>query len=246
MFYNTPARRKFLKSDKSEGNAIAAVIDRVAMSHPEISFRFVREGREVLLTPGDGRLKSAIHAVYGREFTAGLLPVQYNGGAIRVEGFISRPVNARPNRAMQIFFINGRFVRSRTMQNALEEACKGAVMIGKFPACVLGISLDCAAVDVNVHPAKLEVRFTEERPVYEAVYFAVKSCLSAFDAPRDVALPDVRRVSTAPNQHAYSGEQIRMPESPRTLRRSGGRAGTGGRRTASAARPFGFSAGYAG
>ncbi len=215
MFYNTPARRKFLKSDKSEGNAIAAVLDRVAMSHPEISFRFIREGREVLLTPGDGRLKSAIHAVYGRDFTAGLLPVKYRYNNISVEGFISKPINARPNRAMQIFFINGRYVRSRTMQNALEEACKGAVMIGKFPACVLGISLDCSAVDVNVHPAKLEVRFTEEKPIYEAVYFSVKSALAEFDAPRDVELPHVRRVNTAPNMHEYKGVQIDLNEALR-------------------------------
>lgn len=216
MFYNTPARRKFLKSDKSEGNAVAAVMDRVALSHPEISFRLLRDGKETLLTPGDGRLKSAIHAVLGREFTAGLLPVKYEYNGVRVEGFISRPVSARPNRAMQIFFINGRYVRSRTMQNALEEACKGAVMIGKYPACVLGVSLDCAAVDVNVHPAKLEVRFTNERPVYEAVFFAVKSSLSEFDAPRDLSLTAnaPRRVNTAPNMHEYRGVQIGLETSP--------------------------------
>ena len=210
MFFNTPARRKFLKSDKTEGNAIAAVIDRVALSHPEISFRFVREGKEVLLTPGDGKLRSAIHAVYGREFTLGLIPVKYSYNNVSVEGFVSKPVNSRPNRAMQIFFINGRYVRSNTMQRAPEEACKGAVMIGKFPACVLGISLDCSAVDVNVHPAKLEVRFTEERPIYEAVYFAVKSSLTEFDAPRDVELPPVRRVNTSPNMREYSGVQIAL------------------------------------
>ena len=216
MFFNTPARRKFLKSDKTEGNAIAAVIDRVALSHPEISFRFVREGKEVLLTPGDGKLRSAIHAVYGREFTLGLIPVKYSYNNVSVEGFVSKPVNSRPNRAMQIFFINGRYVRSNTMQRALEEACKGAVMIGKFPACVLGISLDCSAVDVNVHPAKLEVRFTEERPIYEAVYFAVKSSLAEFDAPRDVELPPVRRVNLSPNMHEYSGVQIDLNQSVRS------------------------------
>ena len=216
MFYNTPARRKFLKSDKTEGNAIAAVIDRVALSHPEISFRFIREGREALLTPGDGKLRSAIHAVYGREFTSGLIPVKYSYNNVSVEGFVSKPVNSRPNRAMQIFFINGRYVRSNTMQRALEEACKGAVMIGKFPACVLGISLDCSAVDVNVHPAKLEVRFTDEKPIYESVYFAVKSSLAEFDAPRDVELPPVRKVNIAPNMHEYSGVQIDLHQSVRS------------------------------
>ena len=215
MFYNTPARRKFLKSDKAEGNAIASVLDRVALSHPEISFRFVRDGKEAMLTPGDGKLKSAIHAVLGREFTAGLLPVKYTYNGVRVEGFLSRPVNARPNRSMQIFFINGRYVRSRTMQNALEEACKGAVMIGKYPACVLGVSLDCSAVDVNVHPAKLEVRFTNERPIYEAVFFAVKSSLAEFDAPREMELPQTRRVNVAPNMHEYKGVQVSLSETAR-------------------------------
>lgn len=215
MFYNTPARRKFLKSDKAEGNSIASVIDRVALSHPEISFRFIREGKENLLTPGDGKLKSAIHAVFGREFTSGLIPLKYEYNGVRVSGYISKPVNARPNRSMQIFFINGRYVRSRTMQTALEEACKGAVMIGKFPSCVMGISLDCSAVDVNVHPAKLEVRFTNERPIYEAVYFAVKSSLAEFDAPRDVELPAVHKVNIAPNMHEFSGVQINLNETVR-------------------------------
>lgn len=218
MFFNTPARRKFLKSDKAEGNAIASVLDRVALSHPEISFRFIREGKETLLTPGDGKLKSAIHAVFGREFTSGLIPVKYEYNGVQVKGYISKPVNARPNRAMQIFFINGRYVRSRTMQTALEEACKGAVMIGKFPSCVLGISLDCSAVDVNVHPAKLEVRFTNERPIYEAVYFSVKSSIAEHDTPRDVELPVARKVSTAPNMHEYSGVQIDLNEAARIER----------------------------
>lgn len=218
MFYNTPARRKFLKSDKAEGNAIASVLDRVALSHPEISFRFIREGKEALLTPGDGKLKSAIHAVFGREFTSGLIPVKYEYNGVQVKGYISKPVNSRPNRAMQIFFINGRYVRSRTMQTALEEACKGAVMVGKFPSCVLGISLDCSSVDVNVHPAKLEVRFTNERPIYEAVYFSVKSSLAEHDTPRDVELPAVRKVSTAPNMHEYSGVQIDLNEAARIER----------------------------
>lgn len=218
MFYNTPARRKFLKSDKAEGNAIASVLDRVALSHPEISFRFIREGKEALLTPGDGKLKSAIHAVFGREFTSGLIPVKYEYNGVQVKGYISKPVNSRPNRAMQIFFINGRYVRSRTMQTALEEACKGAVMIGKFPSCVLGISLDCSAVDVNVHPAKLEVRFTNERPIYEAVYFSVKSSLAEHDTPRDVELPVARKVSIAPNMHEFSGVQIDLNEAARAER----------------------------
>lgn len=242
MFFNTPARRKFLKSDKAEGNAIASTIDRVALSHPEISFRFVREGRESLLTPGDGKLKSAIHAVFGREFTSGLMPVKYEYNSVRVEGFISKPVNSRPNRSMQTFFINGRYVHSRTMQNALEEACKGAVMIGKYPACVLGISLDCSAVDVNVHPAKLEVRFTDERPIYQAVYFAVKSSLSEYDAPRNVELPQARRINTAPNMHEYKGVQTQLGNSipPQPLRNPGAEIENSCERTPprpSAARP---------
>ncbi|MBE6752837.1 MAG: DNA mismatch repair endonuclease MutL, partial [Ruminococcaceae bacterium] len=192
IFYNTPARMKFLKKDAAEGSAVAALCDRIALSHPEISIRLLREGRETLLTSGDGKLISAIYSVFGREFAKELIPVSHStssGTPVRVTGYISHPMTgARPNRMLQVFFINGRYCRSRTMQAALEEAFKGSIMVGKFPACVLGIEIDCAAVDVNVHPAKLEVRFTNERPVFDGVYSAVKSALSGGDTRREMVL----------------------------------------------------------
>ena len=217
LFYNTPARMKFLKKDVTEANAVAGVLDKIALSHPEISLRFIRDGKEQLHTPGDGKLKSAIYAVYGRDFTNGLMPVEYEYNHIRVWGFVSRPVNSRPNRSMQQFFINGRFVKSRTAMAALEEAFKGSVMVGNFPACVLHLNMAFQAVDVNVHPAKLEVRFVNERPVFDAVYHGVKSALQREDKPREMQLPNSQVLR--PAMEELRGEQLRMapsaPTSPR-------------------------------
>ncbi len=217
LFYNTPARMKFLKKDVTEANAVAGVLDKIALSHPEISLRFIRDGKEQLHTPGDGKLKSAIYAVYGRDFTNGLMPVEYEYNHIRVWGFVSRPVNSRPNRSMQQFFINGRFVKSRTAMAALEEAFKGSVMVGKFPACVLHLNMAFQAVDVNVHPAKLEVRFVNERPVFDAVYHGVKSALQKEDKPLEMQLPNSQVLRPAMKE--LRGEQLRMapsaPTSPR-------------------------------
>lgn len=189
LFYNTPARMKFLKKDVSEANAVAAMMDRLALSHPEISFRFIRDGKETLHTPGDGKIRSAVYAVYGREFTSQLLPVEYEFSHVKVEGFVSAPAASRGSRSMQHFFLNGRYVRSRTAMAALEEACKGSIMVGRYPACILYITMNTHAVDVNVHPAKLEVRFVNERPVYDGVYHGVKSALLQKDAPRTMQLP---------------------------------------------------------
>ena len=177
LFYNVPARMKFLKTDMAEGNAVSNVIDKIALSHPEIAITYIREGKQALHTAGDGKLLSAIYAVYGREFANALIPVDYTLGGIRVSGYLSRPENARPNRNMQNFFINNRYVISKTAMAAITEACKGVVMVGKFPSCVLNIELSYNAVDVNVHPTKLEVRFVNERPVFDAVYHAVKTAL---------------------------------------------------------------------
>ena len=170
LFYNTPARMKFLKKDVSEANAVAGVVDRVALSHPEIAVRFIRDGKVQLNTPGNGKLKSCIFAVYGKEFTEGMIPVDYSLNGVKVSGYVSKPSATRPNRSMQHFFINGRYVKSRTAMVALEEGFKGSIMVGKFPSCVLHLQLSCEAVDVNVHPAKIEVRFINERPIFEAVY----------------------------------------------------------------------------
>ncbi len=212
LFYNTPARMKFLKKDSTEGNSVAGILDKLALSHPEISFRFIRDGKEQLHTPGDGKLSSTIYAVYGREFSSALIPVNYELGHVKVEGFISAPSSSRPNRTMQNFFINGRFIRSRTAMAALEEAYKGSIMVGKFPACVLHMKLSFGAVDVNVHPAKLEVRFVNERPIFDAVYHGVKSALHAGDKPKVMELkrPVVSPYAPVPEKQ----EQLRM-EIPR-------------------------------
>ena len=177
LFYNVPARMKFLKTDMAEGNAVSNVIDKIALSHPEIAITYIKDGKNVLRTAGDGKLLSAIYAVYGRDFAKSLIPVDYALGGVHVTGFISRPENARPNRNMQNFFINHRFVICKTAMAAIGEACKGSVMVGKFPSCVLNLDLSFNAVDVNVHPTKLEVRFVNERPVFDAVYHAVKTAL---------------------------------------------------------------------
>lgn len=197
LFYNIPARAKFLKKDVSEGINVSNIVDKTALSHPEISFTYIRDGKQVLKTSGDGKLLSAVYAVFGREFATSLIPVDYQLDKIRVYGFVSKPVNARANRNMQNFFINGRFVKSRTAMAAMEEAFKGSVMVGKFPSCVLNLSLPYDIIDVNVHPAKIEVRFTNERPVFEAVYHAVKTALMKSDTKKQASFrPNISR--TAP------------------------------------------------
>ncbi len=181
LFFNTPARMKFLKKDVTEANAVAGVVDRIALSHPEVCIRFIREGKEVLSTPGDGKIQSAVHAIFGREFSQGLIPCQYELNGIKVDGFISKPVHARANRTMQFFFLNGRLIKTRTAMAALEQAYKNAIMVGKFPACVLNLTIPPMAVDVNVHPAKTEVRFADEKKIFDAVYYCTKLALESGD-----------------------------------------------------------------
>ena len=190
LFYNVPARMKFLKKDVGEGNAVSGVMERLALSHPEVSVRFVRDGREEFLTPGNGDLKGAIYAVLGREFTASLIPVDYTLNGISVLGYIGKPSASRANRTMQQFYINGRYVKSKTMMAALEQGFKGSLMVGRFPVCVLQLTMPPEAVDANVHPAKLEVRFIQEKPVFDAVYYGVRSALNAGD--RKVPPPAAR------------------------------------------------------
>ncbi len=188
LFYNIPARMKFLKTDVGEGNAVSNVIDKIALSHPEVSITYIKDSKQMLKTAGDGKLLSAIYSVYGRDFASGLIPVDYELNGVSVKGYLSKPQNARPNRNMQNFFINGRFVKSRTAMAAVEEACKGSVMVGKFASCVLNISIAFEAVDVNVHPSKIEVRFVNERPVFDAVYHGVKSALLSGDTRKNAVL----------------------------------------------------------
>lgn len=181
IFYNVPARMKFLKKDVSEANSVSGVIDRIALSHPEISFTFIRDGKQTMKTPGDDNLKNAILSVFGKEFTSTLIPLNYQHEGIKLQGYITRPISSRANRSMQLFFINGRYIKTRTAMAALEEAYKGNIMTGKFPGCVLHMTMDYSTLDVNVHPSKLEVRFTNERPIFDAVYHGVKSALLSGD-----------------------------------------------------------------
>jgi DNA mismatch repair protein MutL len=236
LFYNTPARMKFLKKDLAEANAVAGILDRIALSHPEISLRFLRDSRETLHTPGDGKLQSAIYSVFGKEFAQGLIPVDYELNGVKVWGFVSKPAFARPNRSMQQFYINGRFVKSRTAMVAMEEAFKGSLMVGKVPACVLHLAVTPGAVDVNVHPAKIEVRFINERPIFDAVYHGVKTALNEGDTPGVLSLnkpalspfakpepPVQMRFGASPAAGAVPpGTSVpkseRMPESPALAR----------------------------
>ncbi len=211
LFFNTPARMKFLKKDVTEANAVASVLDKIALSHPEISFRLLRDEKEILLTPGDSQLLSAIHAIFGRQFAEGLLPVSYTMNHIAVSGYIARPLSARPNRSMQHFFINGRLVKSRTCLVALEEAYKNAMMVGKFPSCVLHLQVPLSQVDVNVHPAKIEVRFSDEKQIFDSVYYACKSTLHEKDMPKPASL--VREVLPAMPEEP-PGTQLKMVEKP--------------------------------
>lgn len=189
LFYNIPARMKFLKKDVSEGNAVASVVEKLALSHPEIAVKFIRNGRTELQTPGDGQMLSCIHAVLGKPFAASLIPVEYSMGGVEVSGFICKPEGARPNRTMQHFFVNDRYVKTQTGLVALERAYKGMIMVGRFPACVLFIRLPAETVDANVHPAKIEVRFINEKPVFDAVYYAVRSALESRNSIRQMEIP---------------------------------------------------------
>ena len=177
LFANVPARRKFLKRDVTESMAVSANVERVALSHPEVAFRFIADGQIKLDTAGDGKLKSAVYAVFGRDFASRLIPLEYEFEGIRVDGFIGRSDNVKANRNGQNFFINHRYVKSRTAQAAIEQAFTSYLPPEKYPVCVMNIGLNPGRVDVNVHPAKLEVKFSNEKPIFEAVFYAVKQAL---------------------------------------------------------------------
>ena len=208
IFFNTPARMKFLKKDVTEANAVAGVVDRVALSHPEVSVRFIRDGKDVLFTSGDGNLKSTVYTVLGKEFASTLIPAEYELEGIRVSGFISKPFNARPNRTMQFFFLNNRFIKTRTGLAALEEAYKNQIMAGKFPACVLNIEAHARSVDVNVHPSKTEVRFANEKLIFNAVYYCAKSALQQGDSRVQANLQ--QKVNRQFMPQPSEGEQIKI------------------------------------
>ncbi len=186
LFYNTPARQKFLKRDGTEAASCIGAAERLALSHPEISFTVICDGVRRFTTAGDGKLYPAVYAVFGREFAKGLLEVNYDLDGVKVWGFVTPPDQARGSRAMQTGFVNGRYVKSKTLQAALEEAFRSYIPRGKFPGCVLFVSLNPELTDVNVHPAKTEIKFASERDVFRAIFYGVKSALE--DEPEDKPL----------------------------------------------------------
>ena len=198
LFYNTPARLKFMKRDAAEGAAVFALVQKLALSHPEVALKFIRDGKQELLSPGDGKLKSAMYAVFGRDIALGFTPVQSEAEEITVTGFVSLPACCRGTRSYQHFFVNGRQVKSRLLMTALEKAYENQKMVGKFPGCVLQIQIKPSTVDVNVHPAKTEVKFLYERKVFDGVYYAVLSALNGEDRHPTMDLPAPRKAPTPP------------------------------------------------
>ena len=211
LFRKTPARMKFLKKDVTEANAVAGVVDRIALSHPEISFRFIREGKQVLVTSGNGDLLTCIREIFGKDFSSDLIPAEYSGNGVEVSGYVSKPVASRPNRNMQFFFLNNRLIKTGTGTAALSEGYKNSIMVGKFPSCVLNIKINPSLVDVNVHPAKTEVRFSDEKAVFNAVFYACKNALSRGDTPKQVH----RVVTDFYKEPEKPAEQLKIVQPPK-------------------------------
>ncbi|MCQ2418434.1 MAG: DNA mismatch repair endonuclease MutL [Clostridia bacterium] len=189
LFYNTPARMKFMKRDATEGSAVFSAVQKQAMAHPEISFRFIKDGTQELHTAGDGELMSAIYAIFGRNDAQNMLPVQSHWEKTSISGFVSRPTATRGTRAYQQFYVNGRYVKNRLLSSALEEAYKNQIMVGRFPACVLHITVPETSVDVNVHPAKTEVKFLSEKDVFDCIHYGVLSALNKASGRVAMELP---------------------------------------------------------
>jgi DNA mismatch repair protein MutL len=247
LFYNTPARLKFMKSDRAEGAACAAAALRVALGHPEVSVRCIRDGEEVFFTAGDGRAASAVYSLLGREAAASLLPAASQDGGVSASGFVSAPSAGRGSRAGQYFFCNGRYIRSQLLQSAVEQAYRNTLLVGKYPACVLYLTLAPGSVDVNVHPAKTEVKFSDEKRVFDAAYYAALGALEEKRPPAAALSPrpeDARSrpaaapaaaapVSAAPasgagagfrQPQAYYQTRLETPPAPPSAPRSGAEA----------------------
>ena len=201
LFYNTPARLKFMKKDTAETAAVNGLLQHLALSRPDVSFRFIKDGTEALHTPGDGKLSSAVYAALGREFASSLLEISGSGGEIKVHGFVTKPLFGRGSRSMQIFFVNGRFIKSQLLTAALEESYRNQSMKGRFPGCVLFVTLPHTAVDVNVHPAKTQVKFARDKEVFDAVYHTVMDALDADGRPMPAAKPAAQQSN--PRQDFY-------------------------------------------
>ena len=212
LFYNTPARMKFMKKDTAEATAVANVVTHLALSHPDISFKLLRDGQETLHTPGDGQLLSAVYAALGRDFAKSLMPIRGAGGDVSAHGFITVPLAGHGTRARQIFFVNGRLVKSQLLQAALEEAYRNRLLKGKYPGCVIHVTMPRDMVDVNVHPAKTVVKFAAEKAVFDAVYYTVKDALDAENRPAAPAQrQDFYRTMTAEEYRAAAAEQAKKP-----------------------------------
>ena len=228
LFYNTPARMKFLKKDSTEGSAVAEIVTRAAISNPQVSFKFIRESKQVFATAKDGDLKSAIYSVLGREYSKDLIEVNGSDKSVKVWGFCSAPFACRASRAGQYIYLNRRLVISKTVIAAAEQAYKNSVMVGKFPAFVLFVDMPYEAVDVNVHPAKTEVRFADEKAVFSAVYVAVKSAISGSQVRPQITLENKKSDTFFANMDTghfrqvaadISGEKEKT-QTPKTLNNS--------------------------
>ena len=189
LFYNVPARKKFLKKDVTEANAISFIVRKVALSHPEISFKLIRDNRMEFCSSGDGNLKSAMYAVYGKDFANDMIPVNYETEKVKVTGYTVKPLYSKSNRSFQNFFVDKRYVSSKLCSAALENAYDNLVMVGKFPACVIELSMPPTMLDVNIHPTKAQVRFSDEKAVSDAVYFAIKNALMQSNLIYDFQIP---------------------------------------------------------
>ncbi len=216
LFFNTPARLKFMKKDAAEGAGVSAAVIRCALSRPEVSVRFIREGREEFQTAGDGDIRSCAYALLGRDFAKTMLMAESSGEGLSVTGYVSPPSAARGNRSGQYFFVNGRFVKSQLLQTALEQAFRNSLFTGRYPACVLYIDIKHSAVDVNVHPAKTEIKFMQEKPVFDAVYRAALSALSS-----ENEAPELRLAASGAKRAEASRQQEAVRLEPGPCRRSG-------------------------
>lgn len=197
LFFNTPARMKFLKRDATEAGYVEDTLRKIALGRSDVSFRFINNGKEVFFTSGDGKLENTVAALYGRDFSDAMLPIEYEGDGVHVKGLIGKSELTRPNRTFQIFFVNGRTVMHKSFYTALAEAYKGQVMAGRFPVAVLSLSMHPALCDVNVHPAKLEIKFADDKPIFDAIYWGTKNTLYAIrdtrklqvEAPKPIVPP---------------------------------------------------------
>lgn len=209
IFFNVPARLKFLKKDVAEGNAISDITSKIAVSHPEIAFKFIRNNNQDFITPGDGDLYSSIYSVMGKDFADSLIPVKYKLNGVKIKGFTVKPLKGRPKRNFQYFFVNGRYVKSYICSYALEEAYQNCIMEGKFPACVLLMEISPVMLDVNVHPAKIEVRFNDDRLIHDSIYFSVKTAIHNNSEPMNIEIKQPIPDYTKPLPESYNiGTQL--------------------------------------